>query len=404
MENLLALVRKSIFYGYLPENWHETKDEVVETYTGYLSLSSNCVEIEGEYYHEEKDIDLYVYDGEHLRYILLEDSIRVYTSRNEFFCTTALDDHRYFEYRDTYYTNMGLADHGLVVVFNGDVAPRDDVYYWESDDEYHYEVEEEDREIWEYHTGPCPPDYRHDASSPGIGFEIEKGGSPEFCGYCDKGDLFESTGCVIEKDGSVEWELKTPVYPLYSADVENIWLPQIISAINAENHENAGGHIHLSLPSKSGRQLFDYCRPYLPLFMAMYPKRLETDYCKGKPELSLKTDGEKYQAIKLWENRIELRFPAKVYNIGALIFRLDFCRLMLKREYKNIVSATLAAFDRETSINQLVMIHYKDRESVLLERIITISQKYFNTDLLREKSIETLLKTIKIQKPCASPS
>ncbi|HWV72992.1 MAG TPA: hypothetical protein VN040_14825 [Pseudosphingobacterium sp.] len=404
MEKLLSLVRKSIAHGYLPENWHETKDEVIETYTGYLSLSSNCVEIESEYYHEEKDIDLYVYDGEYLRYILLEDSIRVYTSRHEFFCTTALDDHRYFEYRDTYYTDGGLADHGLVVVSNGDIARRDEVYYWESDDEFHYEEEEEDGEIWEYHTGPCPPDYRHDTTSPGIGFEIEKGGSPEFCGYYDKVDLFDSTGCVIEKDGSVEWELKTPVYPLYSADVENIWLPQIIDAINAENHENAGGHIHLSLPSKSGRQLFDYCRPYLPLFMAMYPNRLQTDYCKGKPESSLKTDGEKYQAIKLWENRIELRFPAKVYNIGALTFRLDFCRLMIKREYKNIVAATLAAFDRETSLNQLVMIHYKGRESILLDRIITISQKYFNTDLLREKSIETLLKTIKIQKLCVSQS
>jgi hypothetical protein len=404
MEKLLPLVRKSVAHGYLPENWHDQKDKIVETATGYLSLSTNCVEIDGGYYHEEEDIDFFVYDNEHQQHILIEDSIRVYTDRDEFFYTRMRDRAYYSRYQTAYYTESGLEAFDLVLVCNGDIAPRDNVYYWESDDEYHYEEEEEEKDIWDYHSGPCPPDYRTDTSIPGIGFEIEKGGSPEFCGHYDKDDLYQSTGCVMEEDGSVDWELKTPVYPLYSTDIENTWLPQITHAINAENHDCAGGHIHLSLPPKSGKQLFDYCRPYLPLFMAMYPGRLETEYCKGKPEKCLKADGEKHQAIKFWDDRIELRFPAKVYNMNALVYRLNFCRLMIEREYKNIQTVTLAAFDKTTRLNKLIMSHYAGKEAVLLDRIIEVSKKYFDTCLTNETAIKTLIKTLKTEKPCASQS
>ncbi len=125
-------------------------------------------------------------------------------------------------------------------------------------------------------------------------------------------------------------ELKTPVYPLYSADVENIWFPETISAINAENHEKRWWSVSTYHYHRKADDNSSITAAHTSPIYGDVSQEAETDYCKGKPELSLKTDGEKYQAIKLWENRIELRFQAKVYNIEALIFRLDFCRLMLK--------------------------------------------------------------------------
>jgi hypothetical protein len=411
-KELLALVRQSIEYGYLPENWHEFKEEVVKTATQYLSLTRHCVIVDDDYYHEEEDSECFVFDQQQSDYILDSESILVYSEQgNDFFTHERYSD-RYYEYNGRYYTEEGLRANNLVITVDESIAHLDDVYYWESDNAYHYERErnddndedDDDGEVWGYHDGPCPPDYREDSNGPGIGFEIEKAGTPEFCDFWDKEELYAQTGCVMEKDGSVDWELKTPIYPLFSNRIENDWLPEIEQAVNASNHPHAGGHIHLSLPPKRGWQLFDYCRPYLPLFMAMYPKRLETDYCKGKAELRLKRDDEKHQAIKIWDNRIELRFPEKVYNISAIIFRLNFCRLMILHEYKNIQSATLAAFDGESSLSKLISQQYYGKELMLLNRVIGVAKQYFNTDLLKEKVIEKLLTHLKIQNPCVLQS
>lgn len=396
---LLALVRESIGTGYLHPEWHRWKADVVKTGSGFLALLTDCMCVEGAWYHEIEDEECFILDEEHNVYILSEHSISVWRGPDDTFRTSVNYRHDYHEYSGRYYTDDGLEAHDLVVTADGDVAHRNDVYYWDSDDEYHYEDEynDDDSEVWGYHDGPCPPDYRDDAGCAGIGFEIEKGASPVFCGYRDKEALFDGTGCVIEEDSSVDWELKTPIYPLFSGEVENKWLPQIRAAINAEDHTDAGGHIHLSLPPKSGARMFDHCRPYLPLFMAMYTPRLKNDYCKGKTEKLLKVDVDKHQAIKIWGDRIELRFPAKVYDMESLIFRLAFCRLMVEKEYRSILSVTRAAFDGTTRLGKLVASEYKGRESILLQRVLDVAKCYFDTNIANEKPIEKLMKAFHIQ-------
>ncbi|WP_343559568.1 hypothetical protein [Sphingobacterium sp.] len=410
-QSLLSLVRLSIEQGYLPLYWHDSKNEVVKTFNGMLSLSSECVCIAGTWYHDTINIELFVYDEVDKRHILMEQSIYVFTGRHSGFFTHNDNEFDYFVYRSRYYTLEGLRDNDLVVMVDETIERHEDVYYWHSDNAYHYTPEtyedEEgsddynDYDIWEYHDGPCPPDYRKGGNEPAIGFEIEKGGPPAFCGHDDKEGLFKHTGCVMEADGTVDWELKTPIYPLYSNRIESEWLPQIKEAINAKNHRNAGGHIHLSKYPKTGVQLFDYCRPYFPLFMAMYPKRLETDYCQGKTELRLKKDEDKHQAIKIWDDRIELRFPAKVFNMQAIVFRLKFCRIMLDREHNSILSVILAAFDPSTNLGQLVLEVYAGKEKVLLDRILKVSKKYFNTVLENEKHIVHLISNLKRKVLCA---
>lgn len=403
-QTLLSLVRSSIEHGYLPEYWHESKDDVIKTCRGYLALSHDCVSIDDQWYHDDQDSELIVYDQIGRQFILEEESILVYHGRDDYFYTDKHNEEDYFEYNGRLYSHEGLQANELVITVDNDIAHRDHVYYWESDDGYHHDPDDDEDKIWGYHEGPCPPDYRNSVNEPGIGFEIEKGEDPEFCGFYDKQELFDQTGCVMEADGTVDWELKTPVYPLFSNDIESLWLPKIASAINASDHEDAGGHIHLSLPPKNGKQLFDYCRPYFPLFMAMYPKRLEADYCKGKTESRLKADDDKHQAIKIWENRIELRFPAKVYDMKAIVFRLSFCRLMVERSYTNIQAVTLAAFDKTTSLGNLIAQVYEGKEVMLLNRILEVTQKYFNTFLLNEKSIETLYINLKTKKSCVLQS
>ncbi|SKA33144.1 hypothetical protein SAMN04488128_103776 [Chitinophaga eiseniae] len=407
---LLSLVKSSISEGYLPKDWHCHKKNVVETFTGYLSLIDGCVAIGTVYYHKIKDGSHFVADIEG-GFILKGDSIKVNMAHDEFIYTHEDNAHIYLRYLNEYYTDESLTAFNLVIMADGTIAHIDHAYYWESDQEYHYDPEDDDNDepddddvIWDYHDGPMYHDCRADDRKPGIGFEIEKAGDPEFCGHYNKEQLFRHTGCIMESDATVDWELKTPVYPLFSEKIESSWLPEIARAINAKNHNNAGGHIHLSLPPKSGKQMFDHCRPYMPLFMALYPKRLEKDYCIGKKEHNLKQDGDKHQAIKIWPDRIELRFPAKVYNLKALLFRLRLCRLMVAREHTNILSVTLAAFDKKEPLYQLLMEEYTGRELMLLQRIIKTAKDYFNTELQNEKSIEALLKNLKCNKACVLPS
>lgn len=402
-KQLISLVRQSIEQGYLPANWHKKKNYIIETATDYLALSTDCVDINGMYYHEKLDGEHFVLDEINKEYIHEADSIHVYKGVDDYFYTHQDNSERYFQYWNNYYSYEGMQANDLVLTVDENVAHIDSVHYWESDGAYHHEPEydeDEDSKIWGYHDGPCPPDYRTNKDEPGIGFEIEKGRKPVFCGFGDREWLFEETGCVMEEDGTVDWELKTPVYPLFSDKIENYWLPKIEAAINADDHEQAGGHIHLSMPPKIGCQLFDYCRPYLPLFMAMYPRRLETDYCKGKPELRLKKDDDKHQAVKIWNDRIELRFPAKVYNMKAIVFRLNFCRQMIKRKYTNIPSVVMAAFDTRTELGKLVSEEYHNREALLLQRVLEVAKKYFGTNLLREKNIEILFANLKKEKSC----
>lgn len=400
--SLFSLVRSSIEQGYLPQHWHALKHKVISTFDGNLSLSDLCVRIDNEWYHIERDADELVYDEVNNKYILEEDSILVYSGRNQHFYTVYTNSENYYKYEGSYYTLEGLDAHDLVKTIDNEIAHHNDVYYWESDQFYHREEEPENYndEIWGYHYGPCPPDYRNSPNEPGIGFEIEKGEDPVFCGFGDKEELFEHTGCVMEADSTVDWELKTPIYPLFSTDIEGLWLPMIASAINAADHEDAGGHIHLSMPPKNGKQLFEYCRPYIPLFMAMYPKRLESDYCKGKVECALKGDSEKHQAIQIISDRIELRFPAKVYDMNAIVFRLNYCRQMILHEYASIQAVTLAAFNQQTALGKLIIQQYQGREQMMLDRIIAIAKQYFNVNLLNEKNIEKLFKNLKSKKSC----
>ncbi|HVI43428.1 MAG TPA: hypothetical protein VM802_01095 [Chitinophaga sp.] len=414
---LLRLVRQSIRDGYLPPQWHDQKNQVVLTATGMLTLLDHCAAIGSTYYHKVLDVTFIIFDEVDYLYILRSESISVNVGTEASFCTHMRYASNCYLYEGRYYDVDGLSASGLTTTLDGrvipvavlseeqeqlsDTAPMNtdtdiiDNSFDEDDDDHDHD------EIWPYHEGPVPDDYRNNEDEAGIGFEIEKGGPPEFCGFWSKEDLYHGTGCIMEKDGSVDWELKTPVYPLFSPKIEIVWLPQIRQALNADNHINAGGHIHLSLPPKCGQAFFDYCRPYLPLFMSMYPDRLKKNYCKGKTERLLKADPEKHQAIRIWPDRIELRFPAKVYDMNVLLFRLSFCRLMVSRAQHSILAVTLAAFDKSTELGKLIQSQYSGKESMLLERVLHVALEYFNTDLSKERDIKRLLNRLKSMKTCA---
>lgn len=368
-QSTLSLIRESILKGYLPEEWHSNKEDIVKTESGYFALISDCVNINGDYYHDREDSGLFVYDDIDDEYILECDSVMAYGRNGREVCTKEENTVRY---QRNYYVKEYLSDNDLCVLDNGDICHYDncvcidgenyhvdDVYFWESDGEYHTEPEPENGTLWSYGDGPVEKNYVNiDAKegeivSFGWGIEIEKNEMPDF--DFDRQDIYEKTGAVLEKDSSVSdgFELKTPVYNLMSKKTDKR-LEKLRGFADVKNVEGAGGHIGFSMTGKNDEELLDLCAGWLPLIYSMYKKRLTNTYCTGKKIDELKGSGDKFQAIRMRGNYIEFRIFSSVKNFNTVLFRLNFFRIMAANLGKNFSSVIGMAINKNSQLYKLL--------------------------------------------------
>lgn len=372
LQSTLTKIRQSIDCNYLPEDWYDNKDEVIETETGYFALKSDCIDIAGDYYHEEQDNDEYCFDEIDEEYILRSDSVCAYGKRGHEVFTK--EDNTVY-YRGSYYIKEYLEDNDLCELEDGNICRRDDAvyidgcgyyltddcYYWESDGEYHLEEEEieEDNTLWSYGDGPSEKNFvQTDAKegeeiSFGFGIEIEKSEMPNF--DFNKQDIYEETGAVLEKDSSVDngFELKTPVYNLLSSKTEER-LKALKKFADIPGVDGAGGHIGFSMTGKNDEQLLDLCAGWLPLIYSMYKKRLSNTYCTGKKIDELKGSGDKFQAIRMRGNYIEFRIFASVKTYDTLIFRLRLFRIIARNLGKSFSSIIGMAINKNSELYKLL--------------------------------------------------
>lgn len=360
-QQTLTKIRKSIAEGYLPENWHEEKQNLVETETGYYSLHTDCIDVGGNYYHEDNDRNEYEYDEIQEEYILFGYAVTAYGRRGR----------EYVTHRDRcvyvgtcYYHEDYLSDNDIVWVSDEDeYYHRDDVYYWDSDDEYHLEPEDDEDDssnlLWGYNEGEREKNFveidkiEGEEVMFGFGMEIEKSEMPDF--DFDKWDIYNETGAVLERDGSVDdgFELKTPVYNLFSPKTEER-LSKLKPFADIKGVENAGGHIGFSMIGKSDEELIDLCSGFIPLIFAMYKKRLSNDYCSGKKIDILKSSGEKMQAIRMRGSYIEFRIFSSVKNYNTILFRLNLFRIMAKNLGKSFPSVIGMAVNKNSELHKLL--------------------------------------------------
>jgi hypothetical protein len=343
---LLNEIRESIKYDYLPEDWHDNKENLVYTESGYYSLAEDCIQVNDVYYHSDNDSDSYYYDELSDEYKDDDNMIMAYGKRgNEFI--TSLNNNEIVKYNGDYYHRDYLSDNDLVELHNGDICNEDnaryvedegdyyhyeDVYYWESDGQYHLEEEEEEEEedtLFSYHS-KSSKDYSN-GSLYKIGFEIEKSQLPSFS--FNANELYNDYGFRLEKDSSVDkgFELITPIYNLFDEELLNK-LDKVEGFINVPYVENAGGHINYSIRGKNDSQIFDSVKSFIPLIFAMYKKRLNNSYCESKKFNELKNSSEKMQSIRMRNDYIEFRLIASVKNYDCLKFRINFFKLMSQNE------------------------------------------------------------------------
>lgn len=232
-----------------------------------------------------------------------------------------------------------------------------------------------------------------------IGVEIEKE-SYEGAGHSCH-EIFDRFGWVKESDGSLDgttgYELVSPTFGLFGNNL--IKEAQAIESrfpllINGDASNACGGHIHFSKANTSGRDTLEMYCGYLPLLYAIYKGRTKQHYCQGKEKEELKRSGEKYQAVRVLDNRIEFRIFPKVKNLSTLQWRIELLRYIAKHPTANPVQVVNDLCDKRTKLHAIFLQIFS--EQTIYKRALdtlTMAQKYdrnfYNIDFSAErKAIE----------------
>jgi hypothetical protein len=290
-----------------------------------------------------------------------DGSNEYWLSEDTFFCEWS---NLYFNTETFTCVNIGGSDVCLqryedsLFYIDGEYYHQDEVYYWESDGEYHLEPEPEDKYNFSYHSS-SPWDLS-EGSEYKIGFEIEKEDREEMeCYYAY--DLQNDYGWGKESDGSLDsysgFELVSPIFDLskpipYFEDEFN----KIESLINANYSKNCGGHINISYSKMDALSLFDSIKGYIPLLYSIYPHRINRNYCEAKSCDKLKEDRVKYQAINIKYNGIlEFRIFPAVKNTKNLLWRVNLIKLMLANPTSDFLQVVLMLANKESELHALFL-------------------------------------------------
>lgn len=277
------------------------------------------------------------------------------------------------------------SDYNFILMYNNQWEYIDNVYYWESTGEYHYDPEEDEEETEQYTT-----DYH---SSRGglieftanpkffIGIEIEKE-DKEIKESLQIDDFLKlCPGWRKERDGSLDsekgYELITPTMELNVKKIHDHIKGNevLVKHINASKSLSCGGHINVSEKGKTGAELFECLKGYTPLFYALYYKRVDKNYCKGKKNKDLQQENEKYQAIKIHDNRIEYRIVSAVPNLDTLIWRVKLMDLILKNQTGDVKQAFFKITNGPFK-KHIQKMYPGEKYNTLVNRIIEMCNKF----------------------------
>jgi hypothetical protein len=252
-------------------------------------------------------------------------------------------------------------------------------------------------ERYSYHSKR--PRYISSRSEFKIGVEIEKESYDGAYHSCYK--IYDRLGWVKESDGSLDsrigYELVSPAFGLFGnnliKEAEQLEA-QFPSLINGNASSACGGHIHFSKARTSGRDTLEMYCGYLPLLYAIYKGRTKQNYCKGMEKDEMKYSSDKYQAVRVLDNRIEFRIFPAVKNLSTLKWRVELLRYMAKNPTASPVKVVNDLCDKRTNLHRLFLQIFS--EQTLYKRAIdtlTMAQKYdrnfYNIDFSKQrKAIE----------------
>lgn len=327
------------------------------------------------------------------------DSVTVYEHRSETIYSRRWADGNIdlSIYRGDYYDSDAMEVHDLVYVQDqNEIWLANSAYYHDNDGWYSYPPDEKDTYTRDYHNGGYKSKSFNNKSKYRIGYEIEKDDTGVLESICiddfesdthrlwrkeDDSSIRDTNGC--RSDGGYEL-----ISPTFEFDIKKIFEhiesnEVLVNHINASYTKCCGGHINLSEDNLTGKELFDKIKGYTPLLYSLYYGRINVDYCKGKSNDNLDYDRQKFQAINIHSNRIEIRIISAVKNVENLKWRSELLMMMLKNPTHDVIKAY---YNVDTKFTKLLKQIYSDDKLVLLkERFIKYTKEFEGIDINNKK-------------------
>ncbi len=218
-----------------------------------------------------------------------------------------------------------------------------------------------------------------------IGFEIEK----EDSDWSEQSyrELYSNTGWIKEKDGSLDdsigYELVSPAFDLFDDKIdEEIANSRILRGlINARHSSDCGGHINLGSTIYTTEQLFEGISGFFPLFYSIYEHRLEKNYSKAKKKHHYYTR-DKYSAIYIKDNVVEIRIPSAVISVTNLLWRRDLMRIIVDNFNKSEMQVLRMLLNQKSKLHiHLRKVFSVDKMIEKIEKFVKYSDDFNNVKL-----------------------
>ena len=381
---------KSIKLDYCTK--HELRNDDVFEHNGlYYSIDNYVVLHNGEICENEESMYC-----EHFEEHFPCDEVReVYIYNREYYYSDLAISRLCLSYfNGSYYDDEALQYNGIHYLEDLGEYSDGDYYYHENDDCY-YSYPETDNEtdnecyLRGYHNGSHRQKMFDNVSPFRIGYEIEKEDFDVLQSLCIN-DFEEETDNIWRKesDGSLNDNGYELVSPTFEMDIDKIFeyinsSPILVKHINADISSRCGGHINLSKEYHSGNDIFNMVCGYTPLLYSLYYGRVDKNYTKGKSNKDLKDTNEKYQAIRIHDNRIEFRIISAVPNVQTLLWRTRLIAKMLEHPTNDVRTAYWHIKTKFKAI--LNEVYSPDRIKILNERIVNNTLKFEGVDLTKTR-------------------
>jgi hypothetical protein len=182
--------------------------------------------------------------------------------------------------------------------------------------------------------------FSHETPKFSIGFEIEKEDKEAYS--IEATALYRDTEWIKEADSSLDrsigYELVSPAFDMFSHQMEDeiSRSEDLQQLINAKSSTNCGGHINIASSEYNTKELFEGLSAFMPLLYSMYESRIDKHYSMAKEKHQyLSSDADKYAAVFIKRNVLEIRIFSAVKSIENLLWRQDLVRIMCKNINKS---------------------------------------------------------------------
>lgn len=229
-------------------------------------------------------------------------------------------------HRNSEYVTVRDWDHNYVI--DSDVASDIGLHYWDCDGDYHPDVEEDEKDLFDYHSGNRHFSSEAIAAEWRIAYEVEKE-DDTWRSHESAWDCFNRTKWAKERDGSLcsstGFEFISPVYDMFSVTADTF--KDVVRYINADYSKDCGGHINISHITMTPREVYQSIKSYMPMLYALYQGRAKNTYCPAISKHSSAND--KYGAVYIKDSRLEFRIFSAVKNVDNLLWRTELVKYMV---------------------------------------------------------------------------